>query len=187
MPITTTTPVLFKVGEGASLTNPVIETGTIVVDSVTGNSYIDVDTSTRVQLKDDTKLPLTGGTMKGSVIFQNNSGTVSGLKVPTSANDAANKGYVDSTVGNLTLNDLGTFTATATGLAAGSNPTVSVDGTTFTFGIPAGAQGPQGEPGPQGEKGDPPVKGVDYWTAADKAEMVAEVLANFTDVAEVAL
>lgn len=183
MPITTTTPVLFKVGEGASLTTPVIEMGTIVIDSVTGNSYIDVDTSTRVQLKDDTKLPLTGGTMTGSVIFQNNSGTVSGLKVPTSANDAANKGYVDSTVSNLTLNDLGTFTATATGLAAGSTPTVSVDGTTFTFGIPAGAQGvqgPRGEPGAigaTGAAGYTPVRGTDYWTEADKEEINADNIA----------
>lgn len=32
-----------------------------------------------------------------------------------------------------------------------------------------------------------PKKGVDYWTAADKAEMINAVLANFTDASEVAL
>lgn len=39
---------------------------------------------------------------------------------------------------------------------------------------PAGAQGPQGETGPQGPAGADgatPVRGVDYWTAADQAAM----------------
>ena len=46
-----------------------------------------------------------------------------------------------------------------------------------------GEQGPAGENGPQGEKGDPgadgrtPVKGTDYWTAADQTSMVNDVLA----------
>ena len=39
-----------------------------------------------------------------------------------------------------------------------------------------GIQGPQGETGPQGEKGDTPVKGTDYFTDADKAELVQAVL-----------
>ena len=49
-----------------------------------------------------------------------------------------------------------------------------------------GVQGPQGERGPAGVAGAPgkngadghtPVKGTDYWTASDKAEIVAEVTA----------
>lgn len=43
-----------------------------------------------------------------------------------------------------TLSDLGTFTATANNLAAGSAPTVSVNGTEFTFGIPKGDKGDDG-------------------------------------------
>ena len=39
---------------------------------------------------------------------------------------------------------------------------------------PAGATGPQG---PQGPAGATPVKGTDYFTAADKAELVSDVLA----------
>lgn len=51
-----------------------------------------------------------------------------------------------------------------------------------------GIPGEKGEMGSQGEKGDPgndgqpgadgytPVKGTDYWTEADKAEMVADVI-----------
>ena len=46
-----------------------------------------------------------------------------------------------------------------------------------------GQQGPQGEPGTPGAPGTPgqdghtPVKGTDYWTETDKAEMVADVIA----------
>ena len=45
---------------------------------------------------------------------------------------------------------------------------------------PEGPQGIQGEPGATGATGPAgytPVKGTDYWTEADKAEMVADVLA----------
>ena len=45
---------------------------------------------------------------------------------------------------------------------------------------PRGEQGPQGEPGatgPQGPAGHTPVKGTDYWTAADQTSMVNDVLA----------
>lgn len=38
---------------------------------------------------------------------------------------------------------------------------------------PQGEVGPQGPQGPQGPK---PVRGVDYWTEADKDELVASVL-----------
>jgi hypothetical protein len=40
---------------------------------------------------------------------------------------------------------------------------------------------------PHGKDGYTPVKGVDYFTEADKSEIVSSVLANFTDVSEVAL
>lgn len=40
-----------------------------------------------------------------------------------------------------------------------------------------GAQGPQGPAGQNGTNGTTPVKGVDYWTAADQASIVSDVLA----------
>ena len=52
-----------------------------------------------------------------------------------------------------------------------------------------GPQGPQGIQGPKGEKGDTgdtgpagangytPVRGTDYWTAADQEQIVSDVLA----------
>lgn len=67
-----------------------------------------------------------------------------------------------------------------------------------------GAQGPKGDTGPKGDKGDTgergpagpegpkgadgksPVKGTDYWTEADKAEIVQSVLAALPDGTEVA-
>lgn len=41
---------------------------------------------------------------------------------------------------------------------------------------PVSLKGPIGDTGPQGEPGVTPVKGTDYWTAADKQEMVNETL-----------
>jgi hypothetical protein len=48
------------------------------------------------------------------------------------------------------------------------------DGTTSTFTVTNGKNGKDGEPGKAGKT---PVKGTDYYTPADKAEMVADVLA----------
>lgn len=54
-----------------------------------------------------------------------------------------------------------------------------------------GAQGPKGDKGEPGEKGDTgapgktPVRGKDYWTAADKQEIVNNVLAALPDGTEV--
>lgn len=41
-----------------------------------------------------------------------------------------------------------------------------------------GADGNPGAPGEPGKDGYTPVKGVDYWTAADKEELVNEVVAS---------
>lgn len=64
--------------------------------------------------------------------------------------------------------------AEATTLAAGSDATASIENNVLKLGIPAGAQGIPGVPG---EPGYTPIKGTDYWTEADKTEMVNAVLA----------
>ena len=46
---------------------------------------------------------------------------------------------------------------------------------------PAGEQGPQG---PQGPAGETPVKGADYWTTKDKAEIINELTASLTTIPE---
>lgn len=54
-----------------------------------------------------------------------------------------------------------------------------------------GKDGPAGAPGKDGEKGDPgtpgktPIRGADYWTAADKQEIVNSVIAALPDGTEV--
>lgn len=55
-------------------------------------------------------------------------------------------------------------------------------------GIPAikGAKGDKGDPGTPGAAGHTPVKGADYWTAADKQGIVSDVLAALPDGTEVA-
>jgi hypothetical protein len=40
-----------------------------------------------------------------------------------------------------------------------------------------GEKGETGEQGPKGDDGYTPVKGTDYWTAADQAQMLADVIA----------
>ena len=42
--------------------------------------------------------------------------------------------------------------------------------------IPEWLQGPQGPAGPAGKDGYSPVKGVDYWTEEDKAEIINDIL-----------
>ena len=47
---------------------------------------------------------------------------------------------------------------------------------------PAGADGATGPQGPQGPKGDTPVKGVDYFTDADKEEIAEQALENIPHI-----
>ena len=51
------------------------------------------------------------------------------------------------------VDELKKATATATALAAGEDPTVTFDGSSFAFGIPAGAQGAKGDTGAAGAAG----------------------------------
>lgn len=45
--------------------------------------------------------------------------------------------------------------------------------------------GPRGNDGPAGPEGKTPVRGVDYWTAADKQEVIDSVLSALDDGDEV--
>ena len=59
------------------------------------------------------------------------------------------------------VDELKKATATATALAAGEAPTVTFDGSSFAFGIPAGAQGAQGAKGDKGDTGAAGAAGAD--------------------------
>lgn len=50
-----------------------------------------------------------------------------------------------------------------------------------------GDKGDKGEKGDIGKAGYTPVKGVDYWTEADKAEMVSSVIAKVQEMIDTAL
>lgn len=80
---------------------------------------------------------------------------------------------------------LNVVSVTVTTLPAGSSATATYDTSTNTLalGIPQGKKGDTGETGatgatgPQGPAGATPQRGVDYWTAADQAQIVQDVLA----------
>lgn len=69
-----------------------------------------------------------------------------------------------------------------TATKSGKTTTISVDGAAIAT-VEDGAVGPQG---PAGAPGKTPVRGTDYWTAADKQEIVNNVLAALPDGTEVA-
>lgn len=77
----------------------------------------------------------------------------------------------------------GTTTITITD-AEGTKTATILDGEKGDKGD-KGDTGAQGIQGVKGDKGDAPVKGTDYFTDADKTEMVAAVLAQVTDATEV--
>lgn len=67
------------------------------------------------------------------------------------------------------VDELKKATATATALAAGEDPTVTFDGSSFAFGIPAGAQGAQGAKGDTGAAGAAGADGADGTNGKDGA------------------
>ena len=80
----------------------------------------------------------------------------------------------------------------ATG-ADGVTPRIGDNGNWYLGSVDTGkpSRGETGTPGKDGEKGAPgaaghtPVKGTDYWTAADKQEIVNSVIAALPDGTEV--
>lgn len=65
--------VVFTKGLSASMPSQIVP-GTVLVQVDTGNMFLDNDESTRVQIKDNTKLPLTGGDISGGINFTGNLG-----------------------------------------------------------------------------------------------------------------
>lgn len=78
-----------------------------------------------------------------------------------------------------------------TATKSGKTTTISVDGAAIATvedgadGAP-GKDGADGKPGATGAPGKTPIRGTDYWTAADKQEIVNDVLAALPDGTEVA-
>ena len=68
--------------------------GTILVATDTGDMYIDDTEASRIQIKDNTKLPLSGGTITGNINVNNNK--ITGLPSPEQDTDAVPKSFVDT-------------------------------------------------------------------------------------------
>ena len=62
--------VRFSRGPSASMPTKLVA-GTLLIDTDTGNVYLDDSAFRRIQLKDDTKLPLTGGVIDGDLTVRN--------------------------------------------------------------------------------------------------------------------
>ena len=71
--------------------------GQLLLQTDTGNLFVDLSSTSRLQVKDSTKLPLSGGTMTGAINM--GSKKITSLATPTASTDAATKGYVDSIAG----------------------------------------------------------------------------------------
>ena len=79
-------------------------------------------------------------------------------------------------------------TQTTTSSADGGSNIITVtktDNTTSTFTVKNGSKGSTGATGATGPAGYTPVKGTDYWTTADRQQMVSDVLAALPVAEEV--
>lgn len=104
-----------------------------------------------------------------------------GGDTPEEPSEGTPGGYYTPTVSQPDANTMEVaFTASAEGMPAVEAVRVTLPAGPRGEQGPEGPQGEQGPEGPQGETGPAgktPVRGVDYWTDADKQEMVGSVLA----------
>ena len=116
---------LVKLKRGPKASMPsALEAGSILIATDTGEAYVDDSSTVRVQLKDSTKLPLTGGTVTGPINMGSNKVTSSAA--PTANTDLTNKHYVDTqivNVGTSTFKNVNVSTDTDDILLTQSNPT----------------------------------------------------------------
>ena len=116
---------LVKLKRGTKATMPTAkEAGSILIATDTGEAYVDNSSTQRIQLKDSTKLPLSGGTMTGPINMGANKVTSSAT--PSSGSDLTNKTYVDKQVTNVgisTLKAVKADTDTAEAITTSVSPT----------------------------------------------------------------
>lgn len=87
----------FSKGLSSAMGNVAKNPGQLLLQTDTGNLFVDLSSTSRLQVKDSTKLPLSGGTMTGAINM--GSKKITSLATPTENTDAATKGYVDSIAG----------------------------------------------------------------------------------------
>ena len=87
----------FSKGLSSAMGNVAKNPGQFLLQTDTGNLFVDLSSTSRLQVKDSTKLPLSGGTMTGAINM--GSKKITSLATPTANTDAATKGYVDTVAG----------------------------------------------------------------------------------------
>ena len=87
----------FSKGLSSAMGNVAKNAGQLLLQTDTGNLFVDLSSTSRLQVKDSTKLPLSGGTMTGAINM--GSKKITSLATPTASTDAATKGYVDTVAG----------------------------------------------------------------------------------------
>lgn len=87
----------FSKGLSSAMGNVAKNPGQFLLQTDTGNLFVDLSSTSRLQVKDSTKLPLSGGTMTGAINM--GSKKITSLATPTESTDAATKGYVDTVSG----------------------------------------------------------------------------------------
>lgn len=124
---------IVKLKRGPKASMPSTEAGSILIATDTGEAYVDDTPENRVQIKDSTKLPKSGGTMTGPIHMGNQK--VDGLPTPTVPTDATNKQYVDDQVAS--AKSAGSAAAKAEAAAVASQ---TVSGTTDAITITRSTQ-----------------------------------------------
>lgn len=87
--------VKFKRGPSSTLPSQK-DPGAFLIETDTGNMYLDDTAESRIQITDTSKLSKSGDSMTGPLNMSNNS--ITNVKSPENTQDAANKQYVDSAV-----------------------------------------------------------------------------------------
>lgn len=124
---------IVKLKRGKKASMPAKEAGSILIATDTGEAYVDDTSTSRVQIKDTTKLPLSGGTMTGPI----NMGAhkITSLATPTDNADAATKKYVDDAKSSAASSGSAAAANVASQVVSGTTDVIDVVRSTQSSGI----------------------------------------------------